>query len=61
MDGALDPRAPSPGRKGGRWGDLEPPYPRWRDFLRVREEPDPHGGFLNPYPEELLGVRPPNG
>ena len=36
--------------------DLEPMYPRWRDFLRLRERFDPDGVFLTPYLRELLGV-----
>jgi FAD/FMN-containing dehydrogenase len=29
-------------------------YPRWNDFLKVREELDPEGRFLSPYTRELL-------
>jgi len=39
-----------------RAADLEPLYPRWRDFLRLRQEFDPEGVFLTPYLRELLGV-----
>lgn len=49
---------------GGRphWGklhsltaaDLEPLYPRWSDFLRVRAELDPEGIFLNDHLRRLL-------
>lgn len=35
---------------------LELLYPRWRDFLRLRERFDPDGVFLTPYLRELLGV-----
>jgi FAD/FMN-containing dehydrogenase len=35
---------------------LEPMYPRWRDFLRLREQFDPDSVFLTPYLRELLGV-----
>jgi FAD/FMN-containing dehydrogenase len=31
-------------------------YPRWRDFLRVRERLDPQGVFLNDYLRRLFGV-----
>jgi FAD/FMN-containing dehydrogenase len=31
-------------------------YPRWQDFLRVRESLDPHGVFLNDYLRRLFGV-----
>jgi len=49
---------------GGRphWGkkhsleaqDLEPLYPRWREFRSVRRRMDPDGVFLTPYMERLL-------
>ncbi|MGH2740365.1 MAG: D-arabinono-1,4-lactone oxidase [Actinomycetota bacterium] len=32
-------------------------YPRWDDFLRVREEVDPDRVFLNDYLSELFGLR----
>lgn len=32
-------------------------YPRWEDFLGLRERLDPHGTFLNPYLTRLLGLR----
>ncbi|HEY1141602.1 MAG TPA: D-arabinono-1,4-lactone oxidase [Lysobacter sp.] len=35
---------------------LEPMYPRWRDFLRLRAQFDPKAVFLTPYLRELLGV-----
>ena len=51
---------------GGRphWGkvhrltaaDLRERYPRFDDFLRVREQVDPAGAFGNPYLERVLGV-----
>lgn len=51
---------------GGRphWGkehrlnaaDLAQLYPRFGDFLRVREAADPEGRFLNSYLRQLLGV-----
>lgn len=51
---------------GGRphWGkvhsltaaDLRARYPRWDDFLRLREEMDPDRMFLNRYLERLLGL-----
>ena len=31
-------------------------YPRWNDFLRVRQQLDPRGTFLNAYLRDLLGV-----
>ncbi|HEX2349501.1 MAG TPA: D-arabinono-1,4-lactone oxidase [Ktedonobacterales bacterium] len=31
-------------------------YPRWQDFLRVRERLDPQGVFLNDYLRRLFGV-----
>lgn len=51
---------------GGRphWGKLHtlnarllaPLYPKWQDFLAVRESLDPSGKFLNAYLREVLGV-----
>ena len=51
---------------GGRphWGkvhslkaaQLARQYPRWDDFLALRERMDPRGRFLTPYLRELLGV-----
>ncbi|WP_395242568.1 D-arabinono-1,4-lactone oxidase [Agromyces sp. MMS24-K17] len=51
---------------GGRphWGkmhartddDLREAYPRFDDFLRVRDELDPAGVFQNPYLERVLGT-----
>jgi L-gulono-1,4-lactone dehydrogenase len=50
---------------GGRphWGkrhfrtaaDLEPLYPRWADFQRVRARLDPKGTFRNTYTDRVLG------
>ena len=31
-------------------------YPRWNDFLRVRQKLDPQGVFLNAYLREMLGL-----
>ncbi len=31
-------------------------YPHWNDFLRIRQQLDPHGVFLNPYLREMLGL-----
>jgi FAD-linked oxidoreductase len=31
-------------------------YPRWQDFLRIRQQLDPQGLFLNGYLRTLLGV-----
>jgi FAD/FMN-containing dehydrogenase len=52
---------------GGRphWGklhslnaaDLRPMYPKWDEFLSVREKYDPDGVFLNAYLRRLLGVK----
>jgi len=51
---------------GGRphWGkwhslgarELEKLYPRWGDFLALRERMDPQGRFLNPHLRHLFGV-----
>jgi len=51
---------------GGRphWGkmhslvaqDLQAIYPKWDDFLRLRERIDPRGVFLNPYLRKLFGI-----
>ena len=53
---------------GGRphWGkehdltedDLRPRYPRFDDFVRVRDEVDPEGRFRNDYLDRVLGVPP---
>ncbi|WP_126284003.1 D-arabinono-1,4-lactone oxidase [Burkholderia stagnalis] len=32
-------------------------YPRWDDFLALRERMDPHGRFLTPYLRALLGLQ----
>ncbi|MGD9740364.1 MAG: D-arabinono-1,4-lactone oxidase [Bauldia sp.] len=36
--------------------DLEPLYPRWRDFLAFRDGLDPDGVFMTPYLRRLFGV-----
>lgn len=36
---------------------LEPLYPKWKDFLAVRETLDPGGRFLNAHLRSVLGVR----
>ncbi|WP_226646383.1 D-arabinono-1,4-lactone oxidase [Microbulbifer variabilis] len=51
-------------KHGGRphWGklntlhrqDFAKSYPRWQDYLEVRNELDPNGKFLNPYLKELV-------
>ena len=51
---------------GGRphWGKLHTQtaadfagmYPRWQDFLRVREHYDPGGKFLNPHMRDVFGI-----
>ncbi|NKF24258.1 D-arabinono-1,4-lactone oxidase [Solimonas marina] len=51
---------------GGRphWGkmhtltarDLEPLYPRWNDFLKLRAEIDPKGMFINPWLQKIFGL-----
>ncbi|MBI3441027.1 MAG: FAD-binding protein [Proteobacteria bacterium] len=53
---------------GGRphWGkqhtlkaaDLAELYPRWNDFLKIREQLDPEGKFLNAHLSKILGVGP---
>lgn len=37
-------------------GQLEAIYPRWKDFLAVRQELDPDGRMLNPYLKGLFGL-----
>lgn len=37
-------------------GQLEAIYPRWKDFLAVRQELDPEGRMLNPYLKGLFGL-----
>lgn len=37
-------------------GQLAAIYPRWKDFLAVRQELDPEGRMLNPYLKGLFGV-----
>jgi L-gulonolactone oxidase len=51
---------------GGRphWGklhfrtsdDLRPAYPRWDDFIAVRNQLDPAGVFRNDYLDRVLGI-----
>jgi FAD/FMN-containing dehydrogenase len=51
---------------GGRphWGkkhtmtasQLQPLYPQWDNFLKLREKMDPHGIFLNDHLKELFGI-----
>ena len=36
-------------------GPLEPRYPRWRDFQRIRKRLDPTGAFANEYTDRVLG------
>jgi FAD/FMN-containing dehydrogenase len=31
-------------------------YPRWKDFLAVREALDPDGRMLNPYLRKVFGL-----
>jgi FAD-linked oxidoreductase len=31
-------------------------YPRWQDFIAVRQQLDPEGKFLNPYLKQVFGV-----
>ncbi len=40
-------------------GDLRPAYPRWDDFIAVRNKLDPQGVFRNAYLDRVLG--PPGG
>lgn len=35
---------------------LQPLYPRWREFVEVRQALDPHGRFLNAHLASILGV-----
>jgi len=37
-------------------GQLAAIYPRWKDFLAVRQELDPEGRMLNPYLKGLFGL-----
>lgn len=37
-------------------GQLEAIYPRWKDFLAVRQQLDPEGRMLNPYLKGLFGL-----
>jgi FAD/FMN-containing dehydrogenase len=39
-----------------RAGQLEALYPRWKDFLEVRQELDPEARMLNPYLKSLFGL-----
>ena len=48
---------------GPHWGkltrqreNLQPLYPRWREFAEVREALDPSGRFLNAHLSSILGV-----
>lgn len=34
--------------------ELEPLYPKWHDFLKLRQELDPKNKFLNPYLERMF-------
>jgi L-gulonolactone oxidase len=34
---------------------LEPRYPRWRDFQKIRKKLDPTGAFSNDYTDRVLG------
>lgn len=48
----------------GKWHDLSaaelaPRYPRWNDFLALRERLDPGGVFLNPHLERVFGLGAP--
>ncbi|MDE2429507.1 MAG: FAD-binding protein [Burkholderiales bacterium] len=36
--------------------DFKTLYPRWQDFLEVRQQLDPQGRLLNPYLRQLFGV-----
>ncbi|MFZ6687841.1 D-arabinono-1,4-lactone oxidase [Undibacterium sp. SXout11W] len=36
--------------------DLSNLYPRWKDFLAIREHCDPHGRMLNPHLRQVFGV-----
>ncbi len=35
---------------------LAPRYPRWDEFMKIRQRMDPDGVFLNPYLEKLFGL-----
>ena len=35
---------------------LQPLYPKWKDFIDVRQALDPHGKFLNPHLRSLFGI-----
>jgi FAD/FMN-containing dehydrogenase len=37
---------------------LRPRYPRWDDFIAVRDRLDPQGQFSNDYLDRVLGVAP---
>ncbi len=48
----------------GKWHDLKaaelaPRYPRWNDFLALRERLDPGGVFLNPHLGRVFGLGAP--
>jgi FAD/FMN-containing dehydrogenase len=36
--------------------NLQPLYPRWQEFIQVRQELDPSGKFLNAHLSSILGV-----
>src|SRR5688572_18004394 len=36
--------------------DVRDMYPKWEDFLKLRQQMDPKGVFLTPYLKELFGV-----
>jgi FAD/FMN-containing dehydrogenase len=36
--------------------NLQPLYPRWREFVDVRQALDPSGRFLNAHLASILGV-----
>lgn len=65
-DYLLSDIAPVFRRHGGRphWGklhghgaaDFAALYPRWKDFLAIREHCDPHGRMLNPHLRQIFGV-----
>ncbi len=38
-----------------RWADLAPEYPRFADFLALRDRLDPDRLFSNPYLDRVLG------
>jgi hypothetical protein len=36
--------------------NLQPLYPRWQEFIQVRQALDPSGKFLNAHLSSILGV-----